>query len=240
MESRPDSDVCSSRAKGTGRFGYVITRRVAALLVTACGLALAGGGAKSDSNAPNPDVRGRVVSSKTFLGFPLLAEAGNAVRTDPAVWVADSPFPLYLDPEKATGDLRGGKFVAGIIKIFKAMQGVGSAGNIVVQMSDEKAALNEVERQAAQAVALPCPDLCRKHTERFAVPDVPGARGVDLRSTFDQPVTEASMTFKVTHDITILFTRGAFVYQFFGGGPGRKRRGEDLIAAAQAQYRRVG
>ena len=104
-------------------------------------------------------------------------------------------------------------------------------------MSDEKAASNEVERQAAQALALPCPDLCRKHTERFAVPHVPDARGVDLRSTCDQPVTEAGMTFKATDDITILFTKGAFVYQVFAGGPGMERKREDLIAAAQAQYK---
>jgi hypothetical protein len=217
----------------------VVTRRVAALLVTTCGLMLAACGSDSDTNASNPDVGRRVVSTKTLLGFPLLTDVGNAVRTDPEVWVTDSPFPLYLNPEKATADLRRGEFIAGIIKIFKATQGVGSAGNIVVQMSDDKAASDEVERQGAQAVALPCPDVCRKHSDRFAVPGVPDARGVDLTSTFDQPVTEAGMTFKVTHDITILFTKGAFAYQLFAGGPGMEMKRDDLIAAARAQYKRV-
>jgi hypothetical protein len=217
----------------------VVTRKVAALFVTACGLTLAGCGSDSDSNASNPDVRSRVVSTRTLLGFPLLTEVGNAVRTDPEVWVTDSPFPLYLNPEKATADLRRGEFIAGIVKIFKATQGVGSAGNVVVQMSDDKAASDEVERQAAQAVALPCPDVCRKHSERFAVPGVPDARGVDLASTFDHAVTEAGMTFKVTHDMTILFTKGPFVYQLFAGGPGMEKKRDDLIAAAQAQYKRV-
>jgi hypothetical protein len=217
----------------------VVTRRIAALCVAACALTLAGCGSDSDSNASNPDVRSRVVSAKTLLGFPLLPEAGNAVRTDPGVWVADSPFPLYADPEQATADLRRGTFIAGIIKIFKAAEGVGSAGNIVVQMGDGKAASDEVARQAAQAVALPCPDACRKHSERFAVPGVPDARGVDLTSTFDRPVTEAGMTFKVTHDISIFFTKGAFAYQLFAGGPSMERRRDELIAAAQAQYKRV-
>jgi hypothetical protein len=215
------------------------TRRVAALFVAAWGLTLAGCGSDSDMDASNPDVRSRVVSAKTLLGFPLLSDAGDTVRTDPEVWVSDSPFPLYLNPEKAAADLGRGEFVAGIIKIFKATEGVGSAGNIVVQMSDDKGASEEVERQVAQAVALPCPDECTKHTERFSVPGVPDARGVDLRSTFDQPVTEAGMTFKVTHDITIVFTKGAFVYQLFAGGPGMNEKRDDLIAAAQAQYKRV-
>jgi hypothetical protein len=155
------------------------------------------------------------------------------------VWVADSPFPLYLDQEKATAALRRGGFIAGIIKIFKATEGVRSAGNIVVQMSDDKGASDEVERQAAQAVALPCPDVCTRRNDRFAVSGVPDARGVDLRSTFERAVTEAGMTFKVTHDITILFTKGAFAYQLFAGGPGVETKRDDLIAAARAQYTRV-
>jgi hypothetical protein len=217
----------------------MVTRSVAALFVAVCGLTVAGCGSDSDPEVSGPDVRSRVVSTKTLLGFPLLSDAGNAVRTDPEVWVADSPFPLYLNPEKATADLRRGEFVAGIIKIFKATQGVGSAGNIVVQMGDEEGASDELQRQAAQAAALPCPDECTKHTERFSVPGVPNARGIDLRSTFVHPVTEAGMTFKITHDITIAFSKGPFAYQFFAGGPRMKEKRGELIAAAQAQYKRA-
>jgi hypothetical protein len=179
------------------------------------------------------------VSAKTLLGFPLLSDAGNTVRTDPEVWITDSPFPLYIDEETASAQLRRGGFVAGIIKIFKPTEGVASAGNVVVQMSDSDSASDEAERQAAQAAALPCPNKCRKHTERFAIPGVPDARGIDLASTFDHPVTEAGVTFKTTHDLTIVFTRGAFAYQLFAGGPGIERKRADLVAAAQAEYKRA-
>ena len=217
----------------------MVTWKVPALVIALCGLVFAGCGTDADSQAADPDVRSRVIATNSLLGFPLLREAGNSVRTDPAVWIEDSPFPLYLDPEKAAADLRAGGFVAGIMKIFKAREGVGSAGNIVVQMSDEKGASAEVERQVAQAVALPCPDACTKHITRFAVPDVPGARGIDLTSRFNHRVTEGGKTFNVTHDITIVFTKDAFAYQLFAGGPGMEMKRDALVAAAQAQYKRV-
>lgn len=174
-----------------------------------------------------------------MMSFPLLPEQGNVVLKSPGVWVADSPFPVYRDPQKALPGLRRDGFVAGIIKIYKATQGVGSAGNIVVQMRDDEGASRELERQVAQATALPCPDQCTKQVERFSVQGIPGAQGIDLRSTFTRPLSEDGITFKATNDITIVFAKGAFVYQLFAGGPGIEARRDDLIKAAQRQYERV-
>ncbi len=182
-----------------------------------------------------------MVQADSLLEFPLLTGLGNEVVTDPAGWVTGGPFPLYANAQKAIADLRSDGFVAGILKIFKATQGVGSAGNVVVEMRDADGAANELARQAASAAALSCPEnvQCRKGSERFDVPGIPGAAGIDVKQTFAHPETQEGTTFKVTHDLTIIFTKEAFVYQFFVGGPGMETRRDDLIAAAHAQYERA-
>jgi hypothetical protein len=210
---------------------------LALVAVAACGLAVAGCG--SDAEPSRPDVRKRVVAAETFLGFPLLAGIGNEVRTHPDAWVTGSPFPLYVEPQRTIAALRSERFVAGIIKIFKATEGAGAAGSIVVQMRDDEGASKERKRQTAMAVAIPCPEACTTATERFDVRDVPGATGFDVKHTFAHAVTEEGMTFNVTHDITIVFTKGSFVYQLFIGGPRTDEKRAELVAAARAQYERV-
>jgi hypothetical protein len=127
------------------------------------------------------------------------------------------------------------------LKIFKPTQGVGSAGSVVVQMRDAEGAANELERQTASAAALPCPEAvrCSKDNGRFNIPAIPGAVGIDVKQTFARPQTLEGTTFDTTHDLTIVFTKGPYVYQLFVGGPGMEKRRVDLIAAANAQYERV-
>lgn len=218
----------------------MVSRRLTLLFVAASGLVVAAG-CGSGSQTSTPDVGSRVVQADTLLGFPLLTGLGDEVVTDPEGWVTRGPFPLYPDSQKATVDLSSDGFVSGILKIFKATQGVGSAGNVVVQMRDADGAANELERQAASAAALSCPEnvKCTRGSERFDVPGIPGAAGIDVKQTFARPETHEGTTFKMTHDLTIIFTKGAFVYLFFVGGPGMEKRRDDLIAAAHAQYERV-
>ena len=108
-------------------------------------------------------------------------------------------------------------------------------------MQDEDGATNELERQTASAAALPCPAnvQCTKGSERFDVPGIPGAAGIDVKQTFASPQTLEGTTFTTTHDYTIVFTKGPFVYQLFAGGPGMEKKRADLIAAAVAQYESV-
>jgi hypothetical protein len=202
------------------------------IAVTGCG---------SHSEASTPDVGSRVVRTDSLLGFPPLTGLGAEVVTDPAAWVSGGPFPLYLDSQQAIADLGDDGFVAGILKVFKPTQGMGSAGNVVVQMRDAEGAANELERQTATAAALPCPEnvQCTKAGERFDVPGIPDAAGVDVKQTFADPQTLEGTTFNTTHDLTIVFTKGPFVYQLFVGGPGMEKRRGDLIAAAHAQYERA-
>lgn len=218
----------------------MVSRMLTLLVVVGCGIAVAAGCA-SDPPTSKPDVESRVAQTDALLGFPLLPGLDDQVTTDVEAWVSGNPFPLYLDPQKAIGDLRRDGFLAGIIKIFKATQGVGSAGNVVVQVRDAKGAANELERQAAFARALPCPEQvkCTKNSERFDVEGVPGDAGIDVKQTFAHAETHEGATFRVTHDLTIVFTKGAFVYQLFVGGPGMDKKRVELIAAARAQYERV-
>jgi hypothetical protein len=218
----------------------MVARRVAMLVVVALGSG-AVTGCGSDSEASAPDVGNRVVQADTLLGFPVLSGLGNEVVTDPDGWVTGGPFPLYLESQEALAGLRDDGFVAGILKIFKPSQGVGSAGNVVVQVQNDEGATNELGRQTASAAALPCPQnvQCTKGSERFDVPGVPGAAGIDVKQRFAQPQTQEGTTFTTTHDYTIVFTKGSFVYQLFVGGPGMEKKRADLIAAAQALYKRM-
>src|SRR3954447_20545627 len=187
--------------------------------------------------APASDVASHVVGSDRFLGFPKLAGFAGQVRTDPGAFVSDAPF-LYSTTDDAVADLQKDGFVAGIIKIFKKTQEVGSSGSVAVELRDEKATAAEVERQLDSAAALPCPPdaKCTRKVERFAVPGVAGAKGVDLTTSFARPRTEDGVTFKVTHDLSIVFPNGPFVHQVFAGGPGMAGRRDEVVVAARELY----
>jgi hypothetical protein len=220
--------------------------RIAYAAAAGCALAIMGGcGSNSKTTsqphkAPaTPDVARHVVAGERFLGFPRLGGVGRGIQKDPAAWVAASPFPLYVDMERAIADMRKQGFVAGALKVFKNDEGLGSSGSIAVQMRDAAGAKAELERELAQAKAIPCPspDKCRQEVESFNVPGVPGAAGVDLKSTLARPTTEDGVTFRVSHDLTIVFTKGPFVHQLFAGGPGIEKKRGALITAAQALAR---
>src|SRR4051794_17756998 len=132
------------------------------------------------------EVTRHVVDGDTFLGFPRLGGISGGVQKDPTEWVAASPFPLYVDMEKAVAEMRRQGFVGGALRVFKKAKGVGSSGSVAVQMRDHAGAKAEVERELAQAKALPCvsPGACKQKIERFTVSGLPGATGVDLKSTF--------------------------------------------------------
>src|SRR3954453_9754589 len=226
------------RPSPSRRFGLVV---VACVLPFAAGCGSDSDPAKapstqsSSTQAPStPAVASHVVSGKTFLGFPRFDGASGAVQKDPTAWVGASPFPLYVDTEKAVAEMRRDGFVGAVLKLFKNDKGVGSAGSVAVQMRDAPGAKAEVARQVAQAKALPCPGpTCKQKIERFNVPGVPGAIGIDLKTTLPQATTEDGVTFGVTHDYTIAFTKGAFAHQLFAGGPGIEKKRAALIAAAQ-------
>jgi hypothetical protein len=220
-------------------------RLVSVVVAAACALPLLPGcgsdpvpAAKPGKPPSAPGVTRHVVAGETFLGFPRLGGVSGSVQKDPTTWVAASPFPLYVDMEKAVAGMRRDGFVAGTLKIFKNNKGVGSAGSIAVQMRDAVGAHAELNRQLAQARALPCvgpdPSGCKQEIERFEVPGLPGATGIDLKSTLRRPATEDGVTFRVSHDITIAFIKGPFVHQLFAGGPGIDKKRDELIAAAKA------
>ena len=190
--------------------------------------------------APASDVASHVVGTDRFLGFPKLAGFADQVRTDPAAFVSDAPF-LYSTTDDAVAGLQKDGFVAGIIRIFKKAQGVGSSGSAAVEVRDERATAAEAQRQLDSAAALPCPPdaKCTRKVERFAVPGVAGAKGVDLTTRFAQPRTEDGVTFKVTHDLSIVFPNGPFVHQVFAGGPGMASQRDDLVVAARELYEHI-
>ena len=217
-------------------------------LAAACALVLAAGcGSDSGPQKPAhkspsaPAVTRHVVAGETFLGFPRLGGVTGAVQKEPEAWVSASPFPFYADMDKAAAEMRRDGFVAGVFKIFKKADGVGSAGSIAVEMRNAAGAEAEIRRQLAQARALPCPspDGCKQMIERFAVPGVPGAIGIDLKSTLARPTTEDGVRFRGTHDLSIVFAKGPFAHQLFAGGPGMDKKRDELIAAATALARRL-
>lgn len=197
--------------------------------------------ATTTAPAPASDVASHLVGTERFLGFPKLAGFADQVRTDPSTFVSDAPF-LYGSTDDAAADLQKDGFVAGIIRIFKKEQGVGSSGSVAVELRDEGATAAEAKRQLDGAAALPCPPdvKCDRNVERFAVPGVGGAKGIDLTTRFAQPQTEDGVTFKVTHDLSIVFPNGPFVHQVFAGGPGMAGKRDDLVAAARELYKHIG
>jgi hypothetical protein len=106
---------------------------------------------------------------------------------------------------------------------------------------DATATAAQAQRQLAGAAALPCPPdaKCTRKVERFAVPGVAGAKGVDLTTTLAQPLTEDGVTFTVTHDLSIVFSSGPFVHQVFAGGPGMGSQRDRLAAAARRLYEHI-
>jgi hypothetical protein len=212
---------------------------VAAMIATAC---LAAGCGSEDEQStrksasvraeagPSPDLASRVVEGDELVGFRLIGADENAVQTDPGDFSARHQ-GLYAKPAEAVIALRHDGFVAGTGKRFQPRQCQGSAESIAVQMRDADGAGAEAKRQFSSAFA-PCPGerKCATGIERFEVPRVPGAEAVQIRHKVHGDVFD---------NTTIVFTKGAFVYQVFASRAGIDDRRDELIDAAQALYERV-
>ena len=211
------------------------------LVTTVCMLSAAtgcGSNSTSDSQKANattpPAVALRVVHGDRFFGFQAIS--GLAVRTDPGELSADLP-GFYADPEEAVADLRHDGFVAGVGRTFKSEDGPGAASHVVIQMRDAEGATAELERQIDSLVHLPCPPglECEQRTERFDVPNIPGATGVNTTLTIEgQP---GSLHPDVLRADAIVFRDDAYVEQIFLGTERPSKHRAALIAAATELYR---
>ena len=181
--------------------------------------------------SPSPDLASRVAEGDRLVGFRLIAADGNEVQTDPGRFSAGHP-RLYANLPEAVIALRREGFVAGTGKRFEPRQRRWSAAeSIVVQMRDAQGARAEAKRQFSSAFApAPGEPRCTTEIERFEVPRVPRAEAVEIRHRVDGNVFDAT---------TIVFTKGAFVYQVSASGPMIDDRRDELIDAAQALYERV-
>src|SRR6478672_8441129 len=112
-----------------GLVSVVVAAGCALLLLAGCGSDPVPA-AKPAKPPSAPEVTRHVVAGETFLGFPRLGGVSGSVQKDPTAWVAASPFPLYVDMDKAVAEMRRDGFVAGMLKIFKNDKGVGSAGSV--------------------------------------------------------------------------------------------------------------
>ena len=157
------------------------------------------------------------------------------VRTDPGELSADLP-GFYADPEKAVADLRRGGFVAGVGRTFKSEDGPDAATHVVVQMRDAQGATAEFEREIEWLRHQPCPPglKCEQKTERFDVPRIPGATG--LNTTLTIKGQQGSLHPDVLRADAIVFRDDAFVEQVFLGTERPSKRRDALIAAAQRLY----
>jgi len=179
---------------------------------------------------PSPGLASRVVKGDELVGFRLVAADGDGVQTDPGRFSADHA-GLYVNPPEATIALRRDGFVAGTGKRFEPRQRRGLAESIAVQMRDAKGAPAEAKRQFSSAFApYPGEPRCATGIERFEVPRVPGAVAVEIRHEVDGTVFD---------NTTVVFTKGAFVYQVSASGTGIDGRRDELIDAARALYERV-
>jgi hypothetical protein len=210
------------------------------LVASACSLiAAAGCGSDSESDAPkaNPNPRSavtaHVVHGDRFFGFPAIS--GLAVRTDPDELSADVP-GLYADPGKAVADLRRDGFAAGVARTFKSEDGPDVASHVVVQMRDAQGATAEFERQIDSLLHLPCPPglECEQETERFGIPGIPGAAGVNTTQTIKKQA--GSLHPDVLRADVIVFRDDAFVEQVFLGTERPNKHRAALIEAAQKLY----
>lgn len=201
--------------------------------------AVAGCGSSSDSPAAKPDekpqpaVADRAVQGDRFFGFPAISEP--AVRTDPGELSADLP-GFYADPETAVADLRREGFVAGIGRTFKSEQGPDVVSAAVVQMSETDGATTEFDRELDGLLHPPCPPglKCELETERFDVPGVPGAAGINTTQTIKNQ--SSSLHPDVLRADAVLFRDGVFVEQIFLGTERPTEHRAALIKAAQALY----
>jgi len=184
---------------------------------------------------PNPQasVAARVAQGDRFFGLPAISEP--AVRTDPGELSADLP-GFYGDPEKAVADLRRDGFVAGVGRTFKSEDGPDGASHVVIQMRDAQGAAAEFNRQIDSLLHQPCPPglKCEQETERFDIPRIPGAAGVNTTLTIKNK--PGSPHPDVLRADAIVFRDDAFVEQVFLGTERPDKHREALIRAAQQLY----
>jgi len=179
---------------------------------------------------PSPDLASHVVQGDELLGFRLIGADEAQVQTDPEDFSARHQ-GLYAEPAEAVIAQRRDGFVAGTGKRFGLGQDEGLAESIAVQMRDAQGATAEAERQFSAAFA-PCrgEPRCATAIERFQIPGVPGADAVEIRHKVDGDLL---------YTTAIVFTEDTLVHQIFAGGPRIDAQRDELIAAAQAIYKRV-
>lgn len=199
---------------------------------TGCGSASESRSPQADPE-PRPAVAARAVHGDRFFGFP--AVSGLTVRTDPGELSAALP-GFYADPEKAVADLRSAGFVAGVGRTFKS-DGPDAATHVVVQMHDAEGAAAEFDREIDSLLHLPCPPglKCRQETERFDVPGIPGAAGVN--TTLAVKTQPGSVHPDVLRADAIVFRSDTFVEQVFLGTERPSKHRATLISAARRLYR---
>jgi hypothetical protein len=211
------------------------------LLVGMACMMVAATGCGSDSESrspqanpnPRPAVAARAVHGDRFFGFRAIS--GLTVRTDPGELSADLP-GFYANPEKAVADLRIDGFVAGVGRNFKSEDGPDVATHVVVQTRDAQGAKAEFEREIDSLLHLPCPpDLkCEQETERFDIPRIPGAAGVNTTQTIKTP--PGSLHPDILRADAIVFRSDTFVEQVFLGTERPSKHRAALIRAAQRLY----
>jgi hypothetical protein len=202
-----------------------------ALLV---GIAIVPGCGGDDDSAEPEALKDRLPPPATFPDFKL--ERTFTWDNPIDLTVEGIPLPQSTHPSEAVKVLEDAGFEAAAgHALLKGQHEARLAVNAIKFDSDDGArkGLDYVEKEGLKQ---PCLGACSEVASNFAVPGIPGARGVQLRPARTPP-RGAPPPFDA---YGVGFTVGPYLYLATGDGkPGALKKAQ-VIAAARALYRRAG
>jgi hypothetical protein len=207
------------------RRGWIVALLVGVAAVSGCG---------GDDGSTDPAaLKDRLPSPATFPGFTL---ERTLTWDNPIDLVAGAiPLPQSTQLSVAVKALEDAGFEAGAgQELFKGEHEARLAVKAMKFDSDDGAreGLDYVEKEGLKQ---PCLGACSEVGSKFAVPDIPGARGVQQLPVRNPP-RGAPPPF---YAYGVGFTVGPYLYLVNGeGDPGAIKKGQ-VVAAARALYRRA-
>jgi hypothetical protein len=198
-------------------------------------VALMGCGGNDDSVSP-ASLKGHLPPAYDLAGFKVERELG---WDNPIDLVAQGlPLPESTPPSRAVEVFEDAGFEAGAgerLVVAKGNEFEGpEAGVAVVQLGSDDEARDALDYIRKEGLKQPCFAVCSVEGREFAVPGIPGAKGVHL-TPLRQPPADAPPPFEA---YGVGFTIGPRLYLTNSGGhPGQVNKSW-VLAGAKALYER--
>jgi hypothetical protein len=198
-------------------------------------VALVGCGGNDDAVSPG-SLKSHLLPASDVAGFEVERDLS---WDNPIDFVGEGlPLPESTPPSLAVKAFEDAGFEAGVGEMLVAAKGNKfegpHAGVAVVQLGSDDEARDALDYVRKEGLKQPCFAVCSVEGREFAVPAIPGAKGVQL-TPLRQPPPDAPPPFEA---YGVAFTIGPRLYMTNSGGPPGQVKKSQVLRVAEPLYER--